>query len=113
MAESEDIAAEAVRELKGETGYLGRVTEISPRLKVNAAIMDENSYLVSMEIDETDPANANPRQALDPAEEIQVHLVETGRIRQFLLREQACGTEIGSGLWYLFGCNPSGEGTTK
>ena len=113
VAESEDIAAEAVRELKEETGYLGRVMEISPRLKVNAAIMNENSYLVSMEVDETDPDNANPRQALDPAEEIQVHLVETDRIREFLLRQQACGTEIGSGLWYLFGYNHLREGKIK
>lgn len=102
LAESTDIESEALRELKEETGYRGRVTQISPPLKSNAALINDQVYIVSVEIDEADPANQNPAQDLELSEEIEVFLVEEKKITAFLLEKQQAGCEIGIGPWYAF-----------
>jgi len=61
--------------------------------------------IVSAEVDEHDPQNANPVQNLEPAEEIEVVLVKENQVKDFLLAEQKKGVHVGIALWYLFGIN--------
>lgn len=102
LAESSDIEAEALRELLEETGYQGRVKQISPPLKSNPALINDTVYIVNVEIDEDDPANLHPVQRLEPSEEIEVLLVEEQDIREFLKEKHRQGYEIGIGPWYAF-----------
>lgn len=102
LAESSAIEAEALRELQEETGYQGRVTQISPPLKSNPALMNDHVYIVNVEIDEGEPVNQHPNQRLEASEEIEVLLVEETNIAAFLLEKQQQGYEIGIGPWYAF-----------
>ncbi|MEA1960763.1 MAG: NUDIX hydrolase [Bacillota bacterium] len=101
VAEAEDIEKEALRELLEETGYYGKVTQISPPLRSNPAMFADKVYIVEAEIIEEE-RNINPIQNLEPSEEIQVFLVEEKAIREFLLHQQEKGDEIGIGPWYAF-----------
>ncbi|HNX90873.1 MAG TPA: NUDIX hydrolase [Candidatus Omnitrophota bacterium] len=93
----------ALVELKEETGYTGKITYVSPMLKSNTGIINEDSHTVLVEVDENDPANQNPVQNLEDAEDIEVVLVAKKDIKELFRTEMAKGTAIGSGLWYLFG----------
>ena len=101
-----DIGEEALRELKEETGYEGKVTEISPVLKASSGIMDDKVRLVHVAVDETLPVNQNPSQELEPEEEIEVIIKERSQIKRYLHEEIEKGTAVGAGLWYLFGMMP-------
>jgi ADP-ribose pyrophosphatase len=93
----------ALQELLEETGYYGKITEISPKLALSPAMTDETVQICKAEIDENNPRNKNPIQSLEPEEQIEVMLVDYDHVKQFLLDEQKLGHEIGAGLWYLFG----------
>lgn len=99
---SDHIGEEALRELKEETGYTGKVISISPQLKVNSGILNDSSFVVNVEIDETDPKNQNPQQSLEPSEEIEVVLKRKSEVKEFLLQEKERGNDIGAGVWYVF-----------
>ncbi|MFH1459608.1 MAG: NUDIX hydrolase [Candidatus Omnitrophota bacterium] len=98
-----DIETQALKELKEETGYTGIITDISPELVFNPALSNERVYIVSAEIDANNPLNLHPVQQLEPAEEIDVVLVDKVKIKEYLIQERKNGLEIGVALWYLFG----------
>ena len=94
---------QAFKELKEETGYIGKIVEESPALQVNSGLLDEKTKIVVMHIDENDPANQNPSQALEPTEEIEVLLVPYREVRSFLLAQGKKGVRIAAGVWSAFG----------
>lgn len=96
---------EIIKELKEESGYLGKIVEIGPILKSNSGVMNSNSIVVQMEVDEKDPRNLEPKQELETSEKIEVILLERHQIKDFMLNEKNKGSAIGAGLWYLFGLN--------
>jgi ADP-ribose pyrophosphatase len=95
--------AHALVELKEETGYAGKIIGISPLLKTGSTITNENGMVVLIEVDEKAAANRHPKQELEPGEVIEVCLVKKDEALEFFKAEQAKGTHISSGLWYLFG----------
>jgi len=101
-----DPETEALRELREETGYVGRIVGSSGPLRVNVGMSNDIQYVFAAEIDETDPRNRTPQQELEPSEEIEVVLALRSEIPGFLLREQEAGGTIGSGAWYVFGVLP-------
>jgi len=98
-----EIGEHAERELREETGYRGRLVSLSPRLKINPAVLDCDFYVAVMEVEEEAEDNRDPRQELEPEEEIEVILVEDGRIGELFAREAARGTAISAGCWLAFG----------
>ena len=98
-----DNPEHALVELKEETGYVGKIVEVSPILKTGSTITNDAGRMVFIEVDENDPANRNPRQELEPAEDIEVCLVKKEKAKDFLLQQQAEGVHISASLWYLFG----------
>jgi len=102
VSETDNYKEEALRELKEETGYTGTVAEISPTIKL-AGIINESMKIVHVEVDETDPVNNDPKQSLEPSEEIEVLIKRKDEIKNFLLQEKNKGYEIGVGPWYVFG----------
>jgi len=95
--------AHALVELKEETGYIGKIVDISPLLKTGSTITKENGMVVTVEVDEHAPANLHPQQDLEPGEVIEVCLVKKEDALALFKEEQAKGAHISSGLWYLFG----------
>ncbi len=94
---------QAFKELKEETGYVGKIVGESPALQVNSGLLDEKTKIVVMHIDENDPLNQNPRQALEPTEEIEVLLVPHDQVYSFLLAQGKRGMRIAAGVWNVFG----------
>jgi ADP-ribose pyrophosphatase len=94
---------EALRELREETGYVGRIVGSSGPLKVNVGMSNDDQYIMSAEIDENDPRNLFPQQELEPAEEIDVVLLRQDEIPAFIESERAAGRTVGPGVWYMFG----------
>ena len=97
-----DLGEQAHNELKEETGYIGKIVSRSPGLKINPAILDCDVVVFEMEVDENDPENADPKQELEPEEEIEVVLVEKDRVRDFLIKEESEGTAIDVACWFCF-----------
>lgn len=95
----------ALVELKEETGYTGKIVDVSPVLKTGASLINDNARIVYIEVDETLPENKNPQQKLEDAEDIEVCLVGKEKAKKFLLKQIEQGTHIAANLWYIFGIN--------
>jgi ADP-ribose pyrophosphatase len=93
----------ALVELKEETGYTGKIVDVSPVLKSGASLINDNARVVCIEVDESLPANQNPLQELEDAEDIQVCLVTKEGAKDFLQEQIKQGTHIAANLWYMFG----------
>lgn len=94
---------QAVRELREETGYVGKIVNVSPALKTGSSIIDDSGKIIYVEVDEKDPRNKDPQQHLEPGEEIEVCLVRKKDASKFLQKERRKGTYIGANVWYVFG----------
>ena len=95
----------ALVELKEETGYAGRIVQVSPILKTGASLINDSARIVYIEVDEHAHENKNPQQALETAEDITVCLVSQEDGRRFLQEEESRGVHIAANLWYVFGLN--------
>ena len=97
-----DPEVEALRELREETGFVGRVVGSSGPLKVNVGMSnDDSQYIFSAEIDETDPRNQHPQQDLEPSEEIEIVLLTEDEIPAFLAERAGVGSNRRSGCLVL------------
>src|SRR5580698_7797835 len=93
----------ALVELKEETGYTGKIVDVSPVLKTGASLINDSARIVYVEVDENLPANQNPVQELEDAEDIEVCLVSKEKAKAFLMQQLEKGDHVASNLWYLFG----------
>ncbi len=100
-----DDPEHALVELKEETGYTGKIVDVSPVLKSGASLINDSARIVYIEVDENLPINQNPIQKLEDAEDIQVFLVSKKEAKNFLLEQIKQGTHIAANLWYVFGIN--------
>lgn len=101
ISSEEDMKKCIIEELKEETGYTGKLKSKSPASKTNPAIMNNDFFIASVEIDENDSRNRNTHQTLEPSEEIEIVLIKKKRIGNFLMEQIDQGTDVGSGLWFL------------
>jgi len=92
----------AVRELKEETGYTGRVLHTTPRLFTSPGMLSEACYFAFLEIDETLATNQRPQPNPEPEEFIEVFSVAPETIAEFVEKENAAGTAIDLKLYTYF-----------
>lgn len=95
----------ALVELKEETGYVGKIVDVSPVLKTGASLINDSARIVYIEVDENSSENQNPIQKLEDAEDIEVCLVHKEEAKDFLQKEIEKGNHIAGNLWYIFGIN--------
>jgi ADP-ribose pyrophosphatase len=88
----------ALRELKEETGYEGKVTSVSPVLVTSAGLTSEEIYLAWAEVD---PVPG--QQDLEASEEIEVIRVKVGGAKEKLDALAAEGCYIDSKVWSFLG----------
>jgi ADP-ribose pyrophosphatase len=110
IVDEEDIEVCALRELREETGYTGKVVQVSPPLTSNSALIRELSQCVVVEIPEDAIAES---QELEPSEIIEVHRVRRDRLQEFFRQAVERGDLIGAGLWYLLAATEHLSGGQK
>ncbi len=98
VSDGEDIETCALRELMEETGYTGRVVQISPELTLNSALIKETACCAVVELEED---IAPRKQELEPSEQIEVHRVKKDQLGNFFEQAAARGDIIGAGPWYM------------
>eukprot|EP00388_Colpodella_angusta_P006956 GDKJ01020067.1.p1 GENE.GDKJ01020067.1~~GDKJ01020067.1.p1 ORF type:complete len:212 (-),score=57.09 GDKJ01020067.1:77-685(-) len=96
---NETVETTALRELKEETGYHGKVTAVSPISTLCPGITAEAVKFVDVDIDLDAPENANPSQELEPSESIEILNVPLAELRSTLEREAENGAVIFGGVW--------------
>lgn len=98
ILDDEDVETCALRELREETGYTGKIVGVSPPLTLNSALVKETARCVEVELDE----DARPRtQILEPSEKIEIHRVKKDGLEDFFTRASEQGDIIGGGPWYM------------
>ena len=80
VVDDESVETCALRELREETGYTGKVVQVSPPLTSNSALVRELSQCVIVEIPENAVAGS---QDLEPSEIIEVCRVARGDLDSF------------------------------
>lgn len=95
--------AAALRELREETGYVGRVIGVAPRAYSSPGLTSESIVQVLVEIDEADPANQNAQAQPDEGEHLTVYRVPAAEAAVFLKAKVAAGGAVESKVvtWFL------------
>ena len=96
----ETASEAALRELKEETGYTAVVEHVSPPLSLSAGLTDECIRLVTCTVDLDAAVNADPKQALDDTESIEVSVVAVKDLRGFLDKASERGDVVFAGLYH-------------
>jgi ADP-ribose pyrophosphatase len=107
VSDGKNLIQDISKELKEETGYVGKIVSISPPLKSNPGLTDESVRVVNVEIDENSHENMNALQELEPSEEIEVILIKKEEINTYLENQLEKGLDVGVGIWYAFNWNYS------
>ncbi len=94
----EDIEVTALRELREETGYVGRMIKLLPPTFSSPGLSGEKVNLALVEIDETLPENMNPVSSPDESESIETILVPLGGLMDYLLAASGNGYLLDSKL---------------
>jgi len=96
--------AAAVRELKEEAGYRGRVERVMPPAFNTPGLSGETVYPVFLAIDETHPDNRTPVPEPDEGEHIEVLTVPRDRLAAFVEDELRAGNRFDSKVMaYILG----------
>ncbi len=90
--EKHDTAA--LRELREETGYIGRVTGVTCPVYSSPGMTNETTALVFIDIDENLPENLNPKTQMEQTEDIEVLLVDLEKLKSFLEERSESGDFI-------------------
>ncbi|KAH3762257.1 ADP-ribose pyrophosphatase [Pelomyxa schiedti] len=76
----ETPAQAALRELKEETGFQGKIISESPVIFYDVSITSDNGILFVVEVDVDDEVNQSPKQHLDDGEHIHILIIPIGQL---------------------------------
>ncbi len=89
----------AERELKEETGYVGRVIGMSPTVVSNPGMSTGNMKLATVEV-VLGEEDMQPEQHLEEGEFIELVIVPLAELYERLLAYSAKGKKVDSRLWH-------------
>ena len=92
----------AIRELFEETGYVGTVENISPRLFSSPGILSETVSFVQVQVDENIAENLQPKPENEPGEIITVFVKSLHEIAEFFEQEKKQGVQFDVKLYTYF-----------
>ena len=92
----------AIRELSEETGYVGVVQKISPRLYSSPGILSEAVSFAHIKVDENLSENLSPKARNEPGEFITVFKKSLNEISDFFNQEFSHGVKFDAKLYSYF-----------
>ena len=92
----------AIRELSEETGYVGEVEKISPRVYSSPGILSEAVSFAYVQVDENLPDNQRPKARNEPGEFITVFNKSVDEISNFFGQEISRGVNFDAKLYSYF-----------
>ena len=98
----ETLEQTAIRELFEETGYVGEVHKISPRLYSSPGILSEAVYFAHVQVDENLSENLSPKAQNEPGEFIKVFTKTVDEVSEFLNKEISQGVKFDAKLYSFF-----------
>jgi len=91
----------ALRELREETGFEGKVIGCSPTVVSNPGMSTGNMRVVTVEVDvEGEGEVEMPEQKLEEGEDIEVVIVPLGELYKRLVKYSEEGKKVDSRLWH-------------
>ncbi|TAQ86014.1 hypothetical protein B7494_g5673 [Chlorociboria aeruginascens] len=96
---NEDPADAAVRELREETGYAGRLVDLSPAIVGNPGMSTGNMQLATIEV-LLEEDYKTPEQHLEDGEFIQLVIVPLSELYEKLVEFSKEGKKVDSRLWH-------------
>ena len=100
LIDAEETPEEAAeRELKEETGYVGRVIGMSPTVVSNPGMSTGNMKLATVEV-VLGEEDSQPQQQLEDGEFIELVIIPLAELHERLLLYSAEGKKIDSRLWH-------------
>ncbi len=94
LDEGESAGEAALRELKEETGYTGRLARVLCPRPNSPGLSSEGTALAFVVVDEQADDNRNPQPQLEPGEEIEVLLLAPHEARRTVLEAREDGTAL-------------------
>ena len=88
----------ALRELKEETGYLGKVSDVTKPVSLSPGFSDEKVAIVSVTVDMNEEANKHPIPEPEEGEYVQTILVPFEKLTEELDKRATQGDNIFLGL---------------
>jgi len=98
----ESLEKTAIRELFEETGYVGTVVNLSPRLFSSPGILSETVSFVQVQVDEKIAENLLPKPENEPGEFITVFVKYPSEISEFFKQEKKQGVQFDVKLYTYF-----------
>ena len=92
----------AVRELYEETGYIGEIHKISPRLYSSPGLLSEAVSFAHIQVDESLSENQNPKAKNEPEEFITVFKKSVNEISEFFNQQSSQGIKFDAKLYSFF-----------
>ena len=92
----------AIRELSEETGYVGEVKMISPRLYSSPGLLSEAVSFAHMKVAESLSENQSPKAKNEPGEFITVFKKSVNEISEFFNQQSSQGIKFDAKLYSFF-----------
>ena len=85
-----------------ETGYIGEIHKISPRLYSSPGLLSEAVSFVHIQVDESLSENQNPKAKNEPEEFITVFKKSVNEISEFFNQQSSQGIKFDAKLYSFF-----------
>jgi len=97
--DDESATVTAERELYEETGYHGKIIEVSEPAYSSPGMSGEKLVIVKMEVDAEHFSSGPPESCQDDNEDIETILVKRSKLKDFLKAQVNAGNGIDTKLW--------------